>query len=137
MLGDVAEKYYLNGDYNCAESVLLAANEAYGFGLDAENCLKLVSAFGGGMGSGRLCGAIAGAMAALGFAAVTGRAHGTEGFKELCADTAAQLEAALGAESCAKVKPVYFKEGTRCLETVRIACGVLEKQLDALKAGKA
>ena len=42
MLCDVAEKYYLGGDYNCAESVLLAANEVYGFGLDAENCVKPV-----------------------------------------------------------------------------------------------
>ena len=48
MLADVAERYFLQGDFNCAESVLLAANEEYGFGLDPEHCHYLVSAFGGG-----------------------------------------------------------------------------------------
>ena len=87
MLADVAERYFLEGDFNCAESVFLAANEVYGFGLDQENCHRMVSAFGGGMGCGLLCGAIAGAMAALGQEAVNGRAHVTDGFKDLCADT--------------------------------------------------
>lgn len=134
MLCEVAEKYYLGGDYNCAESVLLAANEAYGFGLDAETSLKLVSAFGGGMGCGKLCGAVAGSMAALGFAAVTGRAHATEGFKDLCAETAAKLEAALGSTECAQVKPAFFCEETRCLGAVKAACAVIEKRLGTLEA---
>lgn len=134
MLCEVAEKYYLGGDYNCAESVMLAANEAYGFGLDAETSLKLVSAFGGGMGCGKLCGAVAGSMAALGFAAVTGRAHATEGFKDLCAETAAKLEAALGSTECAQVKPAFFCEETRCLGAVKAACAVLEKRLGTLEA---
>jgi len=134
MLCEVAEKYYLGGDYNCAESVLLAANEVYGFGLDAENCVKLVSAFGGGLGCGKLCGAVAGSMSALGFMAVTGRAHATEGFKDLCAGTAAKLEAALGSTECAQVKPAFFNPETRCLNAVKAACAVIEKELEALKA---
>lgn len=134
MLADVAEKYFLEGDFNCAESVLLAANEVYGFGLDAENCVKLVSAFGGGLGCGKLCGAVAGAMSALGFVAVTGRAHATEGFKDLCAGTAAKLENALGSTECARVKPAFFNAETRCLGAVKGACAVLEKELEALQA---
>jgi len=136
MLADIAERYFLEGDYNCAESVLLAANEAYGLGLDKENCHLLVSAFGGGMGCGLLCGAIAGAMAALGQEAVTGRAHVTEGFKELCADTAAKLEEALGGVNCSVIKPALFVEGRRCAETVRRAADVLEKQMEQLRAAK-
>jgi len=137
MLRDTAAKYYLNGDYNCAESVLLAANEEYGFGLDKEHCHYLVSAFGGGMGCGLLCGAIAGAMAALGQQAVTGRAHATEGFKDLCAGTAAELEKALGGVNCAVIKPALFKEDVRCLETVCRAADVLEKQMEKLRAAGA
>ena len=129
MLREIAAKYYLNGDYNCAESVLLAANEEYGFGLDKEKCHYLVSAFGGGMGCGLLCGAIAGAMAALGQESVNTRAHVTEGFKDLCAETAGKLEAALGSTECAQVKPAFFCEGTRCLGAVKAACAVLEAQL--------
>lgn len=136
MLADVAEKYFLEGDYNCAESVLLAANEVYELGLDPKNAHLLVSAFGGGMGCGKLCGAIAGGMAALGQAAVTGRAHVTDGFKELCADTAARMEESLGGVDCAVIKPALFVEGRRCAETVRRAADVLEKQMDQLRAAK-
>ena len=137
MLRETAAKYYLEGDYNCAESVLLAANDEYGFGLDKEHCHYLVSAFGGGMGCGLLCGAIAGAMAALGQEAVNTRAHVTEGFKELCAGMAADMEAALGGVNCSVIKPALFVEGRRCAETVRRAADVLEKKMDALRAAKA
>ena len=136
MLADVAERYFLQGDFNCAESVLLAANDVYELGLDKESCHRLVSAFGGGMGCGLLCGAIAGAMAALGQAAVTERAHVTEGFKELCADTAAKMEEALGSVNCSVIKPELFVEGRRCAETVRRAADVLEKQMAQLRARK-
>jgi len=137
MLCEVAEKYYLGGDYNCAESVLLAANEVYHLGLDGENGHRLVSAFGGGMGCGLLCGAIAGAMAALGQEAVNTRAHVTDGFKELCAGMAAEMEAALGGTNCSVIKPALFVEGRRCAQTVRIAADVLEKKMNALRAAKA
>ena len=134
MLADVAERYFLQGDFNCAESVLLAANEVYELGLDKDNCHRLVSAFGGGMGCGLLCGAIAGAMAALGQAAVTERAHVTDGFKDLCAETAAKMEEALGSVNCSVIKPELFVEGRRCAETVRRAADVLEKQMAQLRA---
>ena len=134
MLADVAENYFLQGDFNCAESVLLAANDVYELGLDKDSCHRLVSAFGGGMGCGLLCGAIAGAMAALGQAAVTERAHVTEGLKELCADTAAKMEEALGSVNCSVIKPELFVEGRRCAETVRRAADVLEKQMAKLRA---
>lgn len=137
MLADVAERYFLEGDYNCAESVLLAANEVYDLGLDPEKGHRLVSAFGGGLGCGMLCGAIAGAMAALGQETVCGRAHVTEGFKALCADTAAKLEEALGGVNCSVIKPALFVEGRRCAETVRRAADVLEKQMDELRAKNA
>ncbi|MBR5560520.1 MAG: C-GCAxxG-C-C family protein [Clostridia bacterium] len=134
MLADVAERYFLQGDFNCAESVLLAANEVYELGLDKDACHRLVSAFGGGMGCGLLCGAIAGAMAALGQAAVAERAHVTAGFKDLCADTAAKMEEALGSVNCSVIKPALFVEGRRCAETVRRAADVLEKQMAQLRA---
>jgi C_GCAxxG_C_C family probable redox protein len=134
MLADVAERFYVDGDFNCAESVLLAANKAYGLGLDPDNCHRLVSAFGGGMGCGLLCGAIAGAMAALGQEAVNTRAHVTEGFKELCAGMAAEMEAALGGVNCSVIKPALFVEGRRCAETVRRAADVLEEQMERLRA---
>ena len=40
---------FLEKDYNCAETVLLWANEKYGLGVAPED-VKLVSGFGGGLG---------------------------------------------------------------------------------------
>ena len=137
MLADIAQRYYLEGDYNCAESVLLAANEAYGLGLDPECCYRLVSAFGGGMGCVVVCGALSGGMAALGQAAVTGRAHTTEGFKALCTGCVRDFTDTLGGRDCAQLKPKYFSRETKCLKTVRLACDVLERQMAAARGQNA
>ncbi len=51
--------------YNCAQSILYAFGPE--LGLDEETALKLATAFGGGMGgSGEVCGAVTGAIMALG-----------------------------------------------------------------------
>lgn len=51
--------------YSCSQSVLRAF--AARFGMEPEEACRLASAFGGGMGrSGRTCGAVTGALMALG-----------------------------------------------------------------------
>ena len=57
MLKDKAYKYIISKDHNCAETALLAISEEYGLDIGPEE-MKLVSAFGGGMGCGKLCGEI-------------------------------------------------------------------------------
>jgi C_GCAxxG_C_C family probable redox protein len=57
---------HFKGDYNCAQSVLLTMQEYYGV---ASNILvpKIATAFGGGIGRrGSLCGALTGAIMAIG-----------------------------------------------------------------------
>jgi C_GCAxxG_C_C family probable redox protein len=63
---------YFNGEYNCAQSVLLAMQEYYGV---PKNSLipRIATAFGGGIGRrGSLCGALTGATMAIGLK------HGTD-----------------------------------------------------------
>ena len=84
MIKSKAYEYFITQDHNCAETALLAIRDAYGLDIGPEE-MKLVSAFGGGMGCGKLCGVLAGSMAALGRLAVNGRAHATENFGPLCA----------------------------------------------------
>lgn len=57
---------YFRGDYNCAQSVLLALQEYYG--IRANRLVpKIATAFGGGIGRrGSLCGALTGAIMAIG-----------------------------------------------------------------------
>ncbi|MDD3429613.1 MAG: C-GCAxxG-C-C family protein [Oscillospiraceae bacterium] len=128
MLKQEAEKIYLEQDYNCAETVLAAANIVYALGLSKED-IKLVSAFGGGMGCGSTCGALCSALAALGKKHVTTRAHATEGFKDLCANLVADFEQVLGSTDCEVLVQKYKTENTRCLATVLLACDVLEKYM--------
>ena len=135
MLIKAAEKYYFDMDYNCAESVLMAANEAYGLGL-AQDAHHLLSGFGGGIGCGSVCGALAGAVAVLGLVLVDERAHATQGFRERCAAFAAAFEQALGSQLCSAVKPLYADSTgkRRCFAPVETACRLLEKELGAPRA---
>ena len=50
--------------YNCAQAVLVPFAEATG--LDAEQALAVAQGFGGGMQTGNVCGAVTGAIMALG-----------------------------------------------------------------------
>ncbi len=60
----IAVDHFGNG-FNCAESVLLGVTEA--LGIESECVPKIATPFGGGMGRyGEVCGAITGAMMALG-----------------------------------------------------------------------
>ena len=135
MIRDYTRKYYLEKDCNCAETVLLAANEALELGLTAEDA-KLICAFGGGMGCGSTCGALAGAMAVLGKCMVTDRAHATEGFKESCAALKESFEKRLNSIFCEEIKERNFNDTHRCLLTVELAADVLEDHLKTLKTMK-
>lgn len=126
MLRDKVRKYYLEQDYNCAETILRCIDEEYQLGLE-EADFHLVSAFGGGMGCGSSCGALCGAMAALGRLVVKMRAHATEGFKETCADYVKRFEEKLGSTECLELVKQYKKEDIRCMETVCLAADVFEE----------
>ncbi len=130
------KKAYLEEDYNCAETFLRAADEAYGLGLPGGSH-RLVSAFGGGMGCGRACGAVCGALAALGYMRADGRAHATEGFGSLCAGFIDKVEEACGSIECSALMPRYRTEEARCLGTVLRVAEVFEAYVAETGPGKA
>ena len=119
---------FLEKDYNCAETLLLWADERYGLGVAPED-VKLVSGFGGGLGVGENCGALLGAMAALSKATVSERAHGTPGFKEACAGLVDRFRAELGTIECAELKEKYRRPDVRCLLVVERAAAVLDEYM--------
>ena len=125
---NIAKKYYMEKGYNCAEAVLLAANERFGLGLSAEDA-RLVGGFGGGLGCGMTCGALCGAMAAIGRARLHGRAHETEGFAPMCAEFVNRFEKKLGSTDCTELKGKYRTDEARCLKTVELAAELLEEYL--------
>ena len=123
---------FLDGNYNCAEAVLLWADERYGLGVAPED-VKLVSGFGGGLGCGENCGALLGAMAALSKAQVRDRGHATPGFKEACAGLTDRFRADLGSIRCTELKEKYRRPDVRCLYVVERAAAILDKYMQELE----
>ena len=60
---DLASKYFLNEGYSCSESFAKSAVE---MGLANDEIISIATSFSGGMGSGCLCGAVAGAQMIIG-----------------------------------------------------------------------
>ena len=123
---------FLDGNYNCAEAVLLWANERYGLNVAPED-VRLVSGFGGGMGCGENCGALLGAMAALSKALVQDRAHTTPGFREACAELVDRFRADLGSIECTELKEKYRRPDVRCLCVVERAAVILDEYMQTLE----
>lgn len=62
---DNAEEYFIGQKYNCAEAALLALCQAWGISSDAVP--RIATGFGAGVGRhGLICGALAGAVMAIG-----------------------------------------------------------------------
>ena len=60
---NLAPKYFLEEGYSCSESFARAAVE---LGLANDEIISIATSFSGGMGSGCLCGAVAGAQIIIG-----------------------------------------------------------------------
>lgn len=127
MLRDHAYKYFVEKDFNCAESTLHMMNDEYGLELGEED-FRLVSGFGGGLGCGMTCGVLCADMAALGRLAVKERAHITPGFRELCKEYAEAFQEKLGHGDCSVLKPKYRKDDkVKCLPLLEAAADLFEK----------
>lgn len=127
MLKDLIEKYYFSGNYNCAETMLHAANEYYGLDLP-EREMKLVSGFGGGMQTGNVCGALLAAISVLSLRYVEAKAHESADIKPVTQLLTERFADALNKSLlCREIRPVYFREEVRCLAVVQTACDVLEQ----------
>lgn len=135
MLRDHVKEYYLNDDFNCAETTLRCINDVYQLGLE-EDDFKLVSGFGAGMGCGNACGALCGGIAALGRLLVNQRAHNTADFKEICAAYVEKFREQLGDTMCDELVKKYKKEDVRCLETVEKAADLFEGYYESLRLSR-
>ncbi len=122
MLRDIIREYYIEKNFNCAESLFLASNKYYNLGLD-EKMAEIVTAFGAGMGCGRTCGALCGGLAILGRMIQLER----DPFHELCTNLVETFEKTLGTSSCNDLKSIYRNDEVRCLKTVELAADIFEK----------
>lgn len=135
MMKQRAERYYLEDDYNCAESILRAANDEYGFGLD-EKSMRVMAGYGSGLGCGATCGALCGAIAAISAAMIDTRAHATPGFRKICADFDARFHECFGSIDCRDIRKKSERAGLQCVDTVGVTADLLEAYLNTLLAEK-
>lgn len=129
MLAERAKYYYFERQKNCAEGLILAANDVYKLGI-TENEAALFNGFGGGMGCGGTCGALSGALGVL------SRLYGSrpkEEFRPICAEYVAEFERELGSLECSVLKEKYHNDEERCIKTVSLAAEVLEKYIDKIE----
>ena len=128
MLKERAEYYYTQ-NYNCAETILHAANDEYALGLDEET-MRLVAGFGGGMGCGQACGALCGGVCVLSRALVDDRAHLTPELRGKTTKLVAAFRRILGDTQCKNLMPKYKTPENGCLETILLGCEALSEVME-------
>jgi C_GCAxxG_C_C family probable redox protein len=127
MFTDVVAKYYEKElDYNCAETMLYAANEYYELNL-SKDAMKTVASFGGGMAIGNVCGAITGCLAALGVIFTKEKAHESDKIKILTKRFIESFGKRFGYIDCAPLKDVYKTEEKRCSDMIVAAAEIMEE----------
>ena len=127
MFTEVALKYYAKElDYNCAETMLYAANEYYELNLTKE-ALKTMSAFGGGMAIGSVCGAITGCLAALGILFTEEKSHESDKIKILSKRFHTEFGKRFGHVDCAPLKDIYKTDEKRCSDMIIAAAEIMEE----------
>lgn len=131
---DYIDKYYLNG-YNCAETVLLAANDAWDLDL-SEDTIHVMAGFGGGMGTGNACGAITGGVAALSTRFVNGKAHNSPQMMQYVREFINTVNEHCGTTMCQVLKPIYFKSEIRCLNTIKTIVAYLDEIYEKAISGE-
>lgn len=130
MLLNAVKKYYdKDYDYNCAETILYAANEEYRLNLD-KKALKTMAAFGGGMAVEGTCGALTGSLAVLGILFVKDKAHESDRIKELTKEYFQKFRDKLSTDNCIKLKELYRNDEIRCSHIVCAAAEVLDEMVN-------
>ena len=129
MLKERASYYYGTLGKNCAEGILLAANEVYGLKLTDQE-IQLFSGFGRGMGCGSTCGGLSGAIGVL-----SRMYGGREDFRELCGGFVSKFKDALGCDTidCGPLAGKYKTEAARCVSAVELTAQALEEYIAQLE----
>jgi C_GCAxxG_C_C family probable redox protein len=122
----VASGYMAKNDFNCAETMLGAANEAFELGLD-ERALKVACPFGGGMGVERACGALTGALMALGVRFAVDRIHRDPRMTAIRDEFVTAFTERFGSTECAFIRERFEDPENGCLAIVTGAAEILDR----------
>ena len=116
-----SEEMFSQG-YNCAESIIASA--CAGCSPDA---VKAAGAFGGGMGCQKTCGALAGAVCAIGIMTVETRHKESKIARSLIKKFTLQFEEKFGSCNCCDLRPKYSQPNINCKKFVGDVAEFLEE----------
>lgn len=136
MLKDHISDYYFNQNYNCAETIIHAANDYYDLKLHDKDMI-MVGAYGAGIQTGNTCGAVLSAAAVLSLKYVEAKAHESQDIKPVVQKLMRKFMAKYGSTLCKDIKAQSFKPECRCQMTVETACDILEETINEYEAEKA
>lgn len=133
MKQDVTQ-YFYKGGLNCAESTLRCLIEAGAVDAPPE-AVRMMTGFGGGMQRGTTCGAVVGAVAALGWA--TGRTEpgqSREASARAVREFLRRFEACFGTLDCRALQATYVKDHALKSEGMYRSCTVfVEKAVELVQ----
>ncbi|MBR4573307.1 MAG: C_GCAxxG_C_C family protein [Lachnospiraceae bacterium] len=135
MLKDVYEKYYYEGNYNCAETIIRAGNEYYDLGLHDRDMIAF-GGFGAGIQTGNTCGAVLAAVSVLSMKYIEKNAHESKDIKPVTTALIREFNNKYGSILCRDIKPLSFKPDIRCKNTIEAACDILERVIADHESGK-
>lgn len=115
---------------NCAEILLLAANEKYGLGLD-ERFVKAVCPFGGGLQSEKTCGALLGALSAIGVMYTEDKPSANDKMKDITRKFVEEFQKEFGSADCKDIKEHHRSETEGCNPVKIRAAEVFKRVVDA------
>lgn len=111
---------------NCAEILLLSANEKYNLELD-DRFIKAICPFGGGLQSEKTCGALLGSLAAVGIMYAEDRPCTNDNMKNITKKLVEQFEEEFGAIDCQNIKEHHRSETEGCNPVKIRAAEVFER----------
>ena len=126
MLKDLCEKYYFEGNYNCAETIIRAGNDYYDLGLHDRDMIAF-GGFGAGIQTGNTCGAVLAGVSVLSMRYIEAKAHESADIKPVARMLIQRFNQKYGSVLCKDIKAQSFKPEIRCKNTIDVACDILEE----------
>jgi C_GCAxxG_C_C family probable redox protein len=131
----IARTYFLDCDNNCAEASFRGVMESHGCPVTPE-AAHAIGIFGGGLGCGETCGALAGCAAALGSFLIEERAHTSPDARDVANIFTNKLKEECGSIRCEDLKPIYSTPEHRCVSMVEKAIEIFEGVYEAYQKGE-
>ncbi len=120
--------YQKKNDLNCAEAILLGANEAYDLKLSGES-LKLSAGFGGGMCIEEACGVVTGMVMVLSHLFANDKGHNSPEMKTKIHFALKTFEAQFETYNCKTLKAAYRTEDKGCHALIAAGAKILDTMI--------